>query len=331
MLQRAFANSTGMRGLTAALLGSGTIPALRQASPLPDEAQRVIDNAVIGVGLERLVIVGDWLSEGLVYNLPNPLSVTEVYHEKVSKVGHAKRVMNPTSRGENQLLDRSGVRTPVYITMDDFQFPIRTLLASERVGAPLDTAQAAQTTRRVNEAIEDAAINGWNPTVAGNSTYGLLTHPNVNTVAYTGNEAWDAAGHTGEEILTDVLNMIEALQGDRFYGPYNLYVPTSYGIKLMEDFKANSGLTIQRRLEEVQAGGRGLRVRVADNLPADRTVMMQMTSDVADVIVGEQPTLISWTDGGPGWELFFAVLAIMVPRIKSTYTGQSGIVKGYTS
>ena len=49
-----------------------------------------------------------------------------------------------------------------------------------------------------------------------------------------------------------------------------------------------------------------------------------------ELVVGQMPTVISWADG-PGWEFSFAAVGIVVPRIKSTYTGQSGIVKGYTS
>lgn len=332
MLKRSFADnvggSLGSVVLRAASQGEDAIAAMRAASPLPEDAQRVIDNRVIGVGLERLAIVKDWLAKGLTFNIPNPLSLVQVDHDKVSKIGHAKRTMNPSTRGENQLLDRTRVSTPVYLTMDDFQFNIRTLLTSERNGVPLDTAQAAQATRRVNEAIEDAAINGWSANVIGLPSYGLLTHPHVNTETYSSNESWTAAAHDGADILGDVLAMIENLQGDAFYGPYTLYVPTAYGLKLMEDYKANGSDTIRQRLLQL---GVITDIVVADRLPADRTILMQTTDDVADIIVGQEPTLISWTDNGPGWDLYFAVLACMVPRIKSTYTNQCGIVKGYTS
>lgn len=321
----------GFRNLAAGLAMYESIDALRAAAPLPDEAQRVFDNTVVQVGLERLTVVADMLEAGMVYNLPNAMSVLELYHEKASKVGHAKRVMTPSARGENQLIDRSGVRTPIYITMDDFAFNIRLLLAAQRAGAPLDTAHTAQATRRVNEAIEDAAINGSGIVVGGNATPGILNAPNVNTVAYSTNESWTAAGHDGADILADVFDMIEALQGDRMYGPYNLYVNSAYGLKLEEDYKSATSGTIRERLESIDVGGgRKLRVRVADQLGTDRTFMMQMTNDVADIIVGQQPTVVSWQDG-PGWERFFAVMAILVPRVRETYTNQSGIVTGYTS
>lgn len=319
-----------LTGLADAMLAVNSIADLRELAPLPLYAQELIDKAVIQVGLDRLVIAQDIMAEGLVYTLPDPLSVMELVWEKESKIGAAKRTMLPGARGERQMPARSTVRIPVYATTEEFSLNIRTIRAAERAGAPLDTSMVSQATRRVNEAIEDAMINGAGLNVAGNSAPGLLNAPNANTYAYTGNEAWDVAGHTGEEILTDVLGMIDELQADHKYGPYNLYIPTTYGNKLNEDFKANSDKTIRQRLEELDAGGRPLRIRVADQLPANRTVLMQMTNDVADMVVGQQPVPVSWTDG-PGWERMFVILAFMIPRVKDDYEGQSGICLGNTT
>lgn len=324
------APNPAVTNMTSGLIKCGSIEEFRAAAPLPKDAQEAVDNTVIQVGLERLVIVQDLIAEGLTYPLSNWLSVLELYWEKISKAGHAVRTMTPGTRGENQLQDRSGERIPIYATIDDFMFNIRILLAAERNGAPLDTSMVSQATRRVNESIEDAAINGAGIQIGGNSVPGLLNAPNAATQAYVDNEAWTAAGHSGEDILTDVLNFIDALQANKKYGPYNLYVPTLYGTKLVEDFKANSDKTIQQRLEEIVVGGRPLRIRVADQLPANRTALVQMTNDVVDVVMGQEPAPISWEDG-PGWNRMFAVLACIVCRFKDDYDGNSGVCLGNTS
>lgn len=319
-----------MRSLESALLKHGSVNAFRAAAPLPRNTQELIDKAVVRVGMDRLTIVADLLAEGLIYDLPNWLSVLMLYHERSGRAGHAQRTMIPKARGERQVEDRLGIYLPVYATWDDFSFNIREILASERVGAPLETSHVEGATRNVNEAIEDQCINGAGFNVDGNSAPGLLTSP-LNTVAYTGNEAWDAVGHTGEEILADVMSMIDAAQADRYFGPYNLYIPTTYGTKLFgTDFKANSSDTIQSRLEQINVGGRPLRIRVADMLPANRTALVQMTSNVIDVVVGQTPTEISWEDG-PGLERFFMVLACMIVRVKYDYSNKSGIVIGNTT
>jgi hypothetical protein len=201
---------------------------------------------------------------------------------------------------------------------------------SQRIGTPIDTTLVQEATRRVNEAIEDSCINGGDLQQDGYNVLGLLNAPNANTYAYKDAEAWDAAGKTGEEILYDVLKMVDKLQADKKYGPYNLYVPTLYGNILNADFKANSGLTTLQRLQEIQVGGRNLRVRVADQLGANRTVLMQMTSDVIDMITGQSPTVVPWTSID-GFTLYWMVMAIMVPRVKDDFDGNSGICLGYTS
>ena len=314
-------------GMAEALLRASSIAELRDLSPMPDDAQKLIDDAVIGVALERLVIFADVLAEGLVFPISDPLSVLDVQWEQISKSGGAQRTMNPGARGESQLVDRTIKNIPIYVTADDFSLNVRSVLASARNGTPLDLTMVQQATRRVNEALEDAIINGADVQVGANTTPGLLAAPNVNTQTYVDNEAWSASGHSGDDILTDVLNMFAKLQGDNMFGPYNLYIPTTYGNKINEDFKAASDKTIRMRLEELEAGGRGLTVRVADKLPANRTILMQMTSDVVDIIDGEQPTVVPFTSLD-GFTLFWIVMAIMVPRVKDDYSGQSGICTG---
>jgi hypothetical protein len=314
-----------------AILAGCSIPQLRALRPMPEDAQKLIDDSVVRVGLDRLTVVRDLIEAGLVYNLPDPMSVLALQWDRMNEVGNAQRTMIPKTRGERQMPDRDAVSIPIYMTFDDFSLGIRTLRASERVGAPLDTTLFEMATRRVNELIEDAAINGAGLQVNGATTPGLLTAPNVNTQAYSGGESWTLAAHDGEDILGDVSNMLGKLEDDKMYGEKTLYVPTAYFRKLTTtDFKAQSALTILQRLEEIRTGNRNLRIRAADMLPTDRTVMVEMNSSVIQEIIGQQPIPISWSDG-PGFERYYMVMAFVIPRVKDNYTGQSGIVVGYTS
>lgn len=315
-------------GMASALLHANSIADLRALSPLPDDAQKLIDDAVIEVGLERLTIFADVMASGLTFPINNPLSVMNVQWEQISKSGGAQRTMSPGARGENQLVDRAIKNIPVYVTTDDFSLNIRTLLASERAGQPLDLTQVKQATRRVNEAFEDSIINGAGLTVGSNATPGILAAPNANTYVYEGSGmAWDNVAKTGEEILTDVLAMIDELQADNMFGPYNLYVPTTYGNKLNQDYKSATSGTILARILELSEVSK---VAVADRLGADRTVLMQMTSDVIDIIDGEQPTVVPYLSPD-GFTFYWIVMGIQVPRVKDDYDGQSGICLGFTS
>ena len=118
--------------------------------------------------------------------------------------------------------------------------------------------------------------------------------------------------------------MILALQTDNYNGPYGLYVPIDYFNKLLEDFKANSDKSILTRLMEIP----DLEfIKISRNLPgggSGQVIMVQLTSDVVDMIDGLQPTMVQWETQG-GMVVNFKVMAIMAPRMKSDAAGQSGI------
>jgi len=314
--------------------GKLTVAQFRAMRPLPENAQKLIDDSVIKVGLDRLTFTADLMAAGLTFDIGQSFwGTTQIQWDTQSEAGGAKRTMEPRARGENFILDRTPNLIPVYLTWDTFELGIRTLAASQRGGGtPLDTSLIEMATRRVNEAIEDASINGIPTPVFGSTVYGLLNAPNANTYAYAGGVAWDNAAKTGAQIVTDVLAMVQQAVNDKKFGPYNLYIPTAYGVALARNWTdgvTTFPITVQQRLEQMTFGGRTLQIKVADMLPANRTVLVQMTNDVVDIVVGQEPTVISWDqDGGLGMN--WIVLACIIPRVKSTYTLQSGIVVGNT-
>lgn len=306
-------------------------PGFRALAPLHDKAQVVFDQAVVEVGLQRLSFVADLMAEGLTYNLTDPLSMTQLEWDKINKVGAAQRTMSPSARGENKLVVRLPSRLPIYLTTDTFELDIRTLRMSQRLGTPLDTTLVKACTRSVNEAIEDAAINGATTldgqamAVAGYTAPGLLNAPNANTQSLTG-ASWDSTP-VGSDVLAETLAMVDKLQADKKYGPYNLYVGTAISNMLENDFKANGDLTIRQRLEQIQAGGRNLRIKTTDMMPVQKAALVQMTSDVVDVVYGQAPTVIPWTSLD-GFTIYNLVMGIIIPRVRSDYDGNSGICIG---
>jgi hypothetical protein len=303
----------------------------RALAPFMDRAQVVLDTAVLSVGMERLTFVADLISEGLTYSLPDPLGVPFLEHQTQNRTGTARRVMNPSSRGENSMPKLSFGRLPIYLTMADFQLDIRTLKVSQRVGRPLDTAGIQNDTRAVNEAIEDAAINGATTLdgqdlqVDGYVAKGLLNAPNANTQNLT-LAAWVTAP-VGATIMSEILTMVTKLKDDKKYGPYNLYVPTTVMIGFNQDFKANGNDSVLARLEAINIGGRPLRIRSVDTMPATKVALIQMTSDVVDIVDGQRPTVIPYTSLD-GFTIYNVIMAIMVPRFRSDYDGNSGVVIG---
>ncbi len=317
--------------------------AFRALAPLTDKAQVLIDKAVVEVGLQRLTLAADIIGAGLTYPLSDPLSVAQLEWNTQSKIGAAQRTMNPESRMESKKPIITPTRLPIYLTTDGFEIDIRTLKTSQRVGTPLDTSIVKQCVRAVNEALEDAVINGattldgQNLVDAGYSAPGILTESHVNTQNLTA-ASWSQVHPVGATIFAETMSMISKLQADKKFGPYRLYVPTTIGNALDSDWATvnSQGLTIRQRLLQIDSLQA---IRVADLLPQGTAVtdpigakvaLIQMTSDVLDIVTGQPPTVIPWTSLS-GFTIYNLVMAIMIPRVKYDADGNSGIVVGTTA
>lgn len=301
----------------------------RALAPMPEHSQKVIDKAVVEVGMDRLTVVRDILAMGLTYTLTDALSITQLEWLASNKVGNSQRTMSPEVRQENFLPDLLANRLPIYLTTSGFELDIRTLRMSQRVGMPLDTANVASGTRAVNESTEDAAINGATTLdgqdlqVAGYKAPGLLNAPNAATQNLT-LASWDATP-VPATILAEVMAMMAKLRANKKFGPYILYVNTEVGAMMDNDYvTAAPQNTIRERLLKLD-GLSG--IRTADLIPAAKVVLVQMTKDVLDIVIGQRPTVIPWTSLS-GMTFHNLILAIMVPRIKWDYNLKSGICIG---
>ena len=114
------------------------------------------------------------------------------------------------------------------------------------------------------------------------------------------------------DIVADVLAMVTAAQVDRMFGPYILYVPANFWVKLQDDYKANSDKTILQRVREIS----GIEdVKPVDKLADSNVLLVQLTKSNVDMVIGMQPTTVQWETQG-GMMMMFKVMSIMVPRIK---------------
>lgn len=305
---------------------------LRTLAPLPEKSQVLIDKAVVEVGLQRLTLAKWLLSKPeLVFNLTDPLSVTQLEWYTRNRTGAAQRTMSPTSRTEKKLPVMLPYRLPIYLTLDGFQLDIRTLKMSERVGMPLDVTEAGACTRSVNEGIEDALINGATTldgqqlADAGYTAPGILNATNANTQALTA-AAWSTAP-VGSTVFTETEAMIGKLQTDLKFGPYVMVVGTAVGNALDSDYNATNnaqGLTIRERLLKIPTLQD---ILVADMMPSTKVALIQTTPDVLQMVNGQAPTVIPWTSLD-GFTFYNLVMAIMIPWVKSDANGNSGICIG---
>lgn len=294
------------------------VNALRTQDVLRKDEWVSFDEAIIEVARSRLIGVQDLIDRGLTHFVPNAMGKTKLEWERVSDMQPAEISMGGVTQGQNDrpLFDLKAI--PLPIIHRDFSINIRALEASRDKGESLDTTSAKLAVRLVSEKIEDLLFNGSN--IAGTSFTipGYTTAANRNTGSVTA--SWLTT--TGANIVGDTLDMIDDAKGDNMYGPYILYVPTAVHTAMQDDYKAESDKTILQRVKEIDSISD---VRPTNDLTASNILLVQMTSDVVDMIDGIQPTAVQWESNG-GFTTNFKVLAIMVPRIRDDYTDQSGIV-----
>lgn len=312
--------TVGMSVLAQRLMENNfNVNALRTNDVLRKDEWLKFDEKVIEVARERLVAVNDLMSRGLSYALPNALGVTKIEWEQVSDFGSAEISMGGLTQGQNERITFDLVGMPIPIVHKEFQINIRQLEASRKLGQSLDTTQAMLASRIVSERIEALVFNGSN--IAGSSfkIQGLTTATNRTTGSTTVD--WNVA--TGAQIIFDILAMIGDAESNQMFGPFVLYVSKASYTHMGDDYKANSDITILERIKKIP----GIAAIIPTSNITDNgvAILVQVTSDVIDMIDGIQPTMVMWESQG-GFLINFKVLAIMVPRIKDTMTDQSGIV-----
>jgi uncharacterized linocin/CFP29 family protein len=285
-----------------------------------------MDKTVERVARERLRGVADLMNNNLRFNVNNAMGTLVVQHHQASEMPEANVSLDGVTKGQKgrQLFNLKS--TPLPIIHSDFSLTARHLAASRDTGQPIDTTQVEEATRSVTEKVEDILFNGLSSEDTlgfGSDTAQLQGYTNFSSrLSYTISDKWDDSAASGTDILNDVLSMIKLAHGARNFGPYMLYVPTNFWVKLMDDYKAESDKTIISRIRELPEI---LDVKPADKLSDDNVVLVQMSASTIDMVVGFEPMVVEWETQG-GMNLEYKVMAIMVPRPKSDYNGNTGIV-----
>lgn len=270
-----------------------------------------------------MVGINDLVNRGLTYNLNNPMASTVLELEKMDDPGEAQMDMDGINRGSNARPRSSLAYLPIPIIHSDFQFNSRVLAASRTRGDPLDTTQSENASRRVAEYLENLLFTDTQYSFGTGTIYSYLNHED--RIEYT-ITSWTDSSKTGEDIVADANGIKQNLIDNQFFGPYVMYIPTGYETVLDEDYVTNYPKTIRQRILEINNIDD---IKVADHLPADTVVMVQMTSNVVRLVDGMANTSVQWESEG-GMALNFKVMSIRVPQIRSDINGSCGVVHAST-
>lgn len=281
-----------------------------------------LDNAVIAAARQRLKLVGDLRSSGLVYNLPNGMSKTVLETERMGDIEDAQIGMDPANESKQDEYQFDLTSLPLPVVHKGFSYTARQIAVHQNSGTPLDTTQASMAARRVAEKIEQLALGvGDEYSYGGGSVYGLINFPGRQTTTISDPSL--TSGWNGATFVQEVLNLKEIAKGQLHYGPFALYLGTSWDRYLDDDYSAAKGSnTLRERLSQISQIDS---VETLDFLPGYQAVLVQKSPEVVRMVIGNEISVIQWESQG-GLKVNFKVIGLQVPQVRDDYYGRCGVV-----
>jgi hypothetical protein len=320
----------------------GKAQLIGNAATLRKDEWAHFDTNVIKAARLRLKAWNDLATLSGTYGGFNGMASMVLEHETMSDPGEAFVNFDGMveGRADAPVFQLEGL--PLPITHVDFFFSSRRLAISRKLGTPIDTSMGEAAARRVAEKVEQTTIGtivgptldpinrnrlGREPKVYGYTNFpDRLTKDDMTNPTDAG---WDPA-----TLLGEILDCLEALYVNKFYGPFMVYHSTDWTPYLDADYYRleSSGAvapskTLRQRIKELDGV---TDVRRLDFLGGDDNpftlLFVQMTPDVARAVNGLGMTTVQWETMG-GMRINFKVMCIHVPQLRSDFYGNCGILE----
>jgi len=309
-----------------------TVPLQVNTGTLQRDEWKQLDAEVMSTARSILNGVADLESNGLVFNLGNPMGTTVLETRDRKDFGEAQMDMDGIYRGNNDRPVYGYNYLPIPIIHCDFEINARELAASRRNGSNLDTTDAEMAAFNVATKMESLLFTnvtyefGQKDDRGRNSIYSYLNHPD--RIKYTLGTSWtsldfDSQTSTGGQVIVDKVNkMVQALINLHLMGPYTMYIPTTYNEVMNNDFNGYKSITIRERLLKIN----GLtNIKVIDTLPADNVLIVQMNKRTVRLVKGIPIQTVQWKEEG-NFVTKYKVFSINVPQIRSDLNGSCGVL-----
>ncbi len=299
-------------------VNQGRLASLRTNDLLRKDQWKQLDQAVVEIAAVRLRPLQVLRERGLVRNLDG-LGVLLSQYEQLSDMTDAEISMSGIARTQEDSANYTLISVPIPVISKDFRINLRRLLASQRAPAgasiseAIDVTQVRTATRKVSEMAVSMLFNGYGGKLDGNALTGLTNATNANTVS---GSDWGTVAN----IYANMLTAISALQGDRMFGPYGLFVAVDQYNEMLQ-YIASVNQTALMRVQTIP----GMQfVEPADQLASGTAVLFQLTADVIDIAIAEDITVVEWDEHG-GLTAQFKVMMAYAPRPKYDADSRSGI------
>lgn len=292
-------------------------------SILPYEAWRLIDGTMVETARPKMRVTADMIAAGLVENI-DAMSLTTLTYRTMTESGSARIVMDPAVHGERDRPKFGQRSMPVPFIEAEWSFNLREMNIAKRGGQPLDLTQIKTATRIVMETVEDLVLG----TSATPFSYNGLTLPGILNFPYALAKVMTlptAVGWTPATLYNEINEMRQQSIDNNYDGPWVAYFSSGWDIYLNKKYSSayQSGTLRQEILALDGISG----VRVLRRLSGYKVVLIQMTSDVFQLINGLPLRAIQW--GSPdGWIVHGKIITSILPQPRYDAANQTGIVVG---
>jgi len=232
---------------------------------------------------------------------------------------------------------------PLPFTHSDFGYSSRELGISRSgpIPFPLDVNMGERASRRVAEVWEDTLIGTLQGITYATQTSGAGAYTGTATVygyltfaqALTKHNftAPTTGGWVPDTTHNEILAALDQLYANRFYGPFIIYHSIDW-TQYFNRVYALAGVISGETLRTVVLKNPDISdVRRLDRLLGPwQLIFVQMTSEVAAMVNGQDITVVQWQEKG-GLELRAKVLGSRVPLLRSDYYGRTGLLVGTTT
>lgn len=287
-----------------------------------------IDEVAIKAAKERLVVVGDLESKGLVYTVPSGIAKTMIQFQQQSDISGARVSMDGINDGESDRPVFTTINFPLPIIHKDFSYPLRQVLASRTGYSPLDLTTVDLATRRVAEQVEQFVLGVSSTALLGVPDYSFGGNTVQGYMNWTPRLTYvlsnpTSGGWTPQDTVNDFLAIRKVLQTAKHFGPYMVYHGLAWDQFMDNDYKATyNGETLRDRLKKIPTI---MDVKTVDYIPDYSIAVVQMSMNVVRLIKGMNIMVLQWETHG-GMMLNFKLMCAMTPQLRADYYGNNGVL-----
>lgn len=292
------------------------------ATSLLDEEWEMLDETIFPVLREQLNLYDAFENAGLTTDAS---MATTVSTWRVSDdLTEAEHSMDARTRSEEDIHAFSKQGVPLPLTHKDYRISQRELEASRNLGEGLDTMMARSAARKVAEAMEDLILYGIPEMSVEGPQGSMLDLPGLlnygDRIQYTGS-SWGTPTNVKDD-LNAVINQLEQVNIEAGNTGYWLLHGTEQMGQFRNDYNPDASLTVRERVERYSEISQTIYV---PQMPDGQAVLLKPVPEVIDIARDpDGPQNLQWESHG-GMEHHFKVMSLMAPRIKSTYSGVTGI------